>query len=61
MLGKLYEIQTAQCTLVISCPAAHIVSIDQGTNSLQRAEAVKLPIMLTTAGVPDDVAVQLTS
>lgn len=38
-----------------------IVSIDQGTNCLQRAEGVILHIVLTTAGIPDQVAVLLTS
>lgn len=40
---------------------AHIVSIDQGANGLQWAEGVVLSIVLTTAGIPDQVAALLIS
>lgn len=39
----------------------HIVSIDQATNCLQWAEGVVLSIVLTTAGIPDQVAALLIS
>lgn len=39
----------------------HVVSIDQRTNCFQRAEGVILSVVLTTAGVPDQVAALLVS
>lgn len=39
----------------------HIVSVDQGTNCLQGTEGVILSVVLTTAGIPDQVAALLIS
>lgn len=37
----------------------HVVSADQGTDSLQRAEGVVLAVRLAVAGIPDQVVVLL--
>lgn len=41
--------------------STHVVSADQGTYSLQRAEGVILAVRLAIAGIPDQVVVLLVS
>lgn len=39
--------------------STHVISADQGTYSLQRAEGVILAVRLAVAGIPDQVVVLL--
>lgn len=41
--------------------STHVVSADQGTDGLQRAEGVILAVRLAVAGIPDQVVVLLVS